>query len=126
MTDKPHVLLLGNSVFMDGISESLLGHNKSIVTRMNADMYEARDVLHSLNPELVVYEFRGNNSHPGFITENGVADISHLAIDLNDKRILLFHYKCEPTGSMQELCDFISSELTLKNQQKKDIERQLA
>ena len=123
MEDKPHVLLLGSSVFIDGISESLLKQNKSVITRMNVNVYEAKDALFALKPDMVIYELGKDISAPLFTTANENTNISHLAIDLNDKLIFLFHYKCEPTSSMQELCDFISNEIDSKNKQTEPVKK---
>ncbi len=125
MSVDPHVLLLGNSVFMDGVAESLLAHRKSIVTRVNANIYDVDEYLLSIKPDLIIYELNRNGAAPIFTIISEQAEVSHLAIDLANKLVFLYHCKCEPSGSMQELCDFVSEEMTFKNQIKKEIESRL-
>jgi hypothetical protein len=125
MSVDPHVLLLGNSVFMDGVAESLLAHRKSIVTRVNADIYDVDEYLLSIKPDLIIYELNRNGAAPVFTLLNENSEVSHLAIDLTHKLVFFYHCKCEPSGSMQELCDFVSDEIAFKNQIKKEIESSL-
>ncbi len=121
MTSKPHVLLLGNSIFIDSIAESLLKQNMSVVTRMNVSVYEAKDTVFSIKPDLVIYELGQDISAPLFTPSKDNTDIAHLAIDLDGKMIFLFQCKREPTGSMQELCDFISREIHIKKRSEMEI-----
>ena len=126
MEDAPHVLLLGNSIFMDGIAESLLGHRQSVVTRINAGIEGIHQyLLPSINPDLIIYELGDSTEHPLFALVHEQAEVSHLALDLKNKLVFLYHCKCEKTGSMQELCGFISDEITFKNQKKKELESEL-
>ena len=126
MDDAPHVLLLGNSIFMDGIAESLLGHQQSVVTRINTGIEALDQYLSSINPDLIIYELGDSTGHPIFALVNEQADVSHLAIDLKNKLVFLYHCKCEPTGSMQDLCDFVSDEISSKSKKKKELESTLA
>ena len=125
MENAPHVLLLGNSVFMDGIAESLLGHQQSVVTRVNTNIEEVGPLLPSITPDLIIYELGSSANHPIFALMNEQAEISHLAIDLKSKLVFLYHCKTGPTGSMQELCDFVSDEIAFKNRKKKELKTAL-
>ena len=115
MVNQPHVLLLGNSILIDSVADSLLKRNSSHVTRISSNIQEVREFLNTLNPDMVVYELHGQNTNPIFTNNRDQAGILHLAIDLNSKQIILGHSRSKPTGSMQELCELISQEISLKN-----------
>lgn len=115
MVNKPHILLLGDSVFMDSVAESLLEMKTYNVFRIGINIHDIREYLNSLNPDLIVYELNGQNTNPIFTIISEQADTFHLAIDLNSKQIIRLQCHRKPTGSMQELCEFISQEVGLEN-----------
>ena len=118
MVDQPHVLLLGDSVIMDGVAESLLKRKFSNVTRINSNSQEAREIVISLTPDLIVYELNAKNTDPIFTIIREQPDTLHLAIDLNCNQVILLDCQRKPTASMQELCELISQEVSLKNIEK--------
>ena len=125
MENAPHVLLLGNSVFMDSIAESLLEHQQLVITRVNTGIDEIGILPPSITPDLIIYELGSSAKYPIFALMSEQAEISHLAIDLKSKLVFLYHCKTGPTGSMQELCDFVSDEIAFKNRKKKELETAL-
>jgi len=115
MEYQPQVLLLGESVFMDSVAESLIERKSSNVIRISSTIQKARELVNSLNPDLIVYELNSRNTDPIFMIIREQADTLHLAIDLSYKQIILLDCRRKPAESMQELCELVLQEVGLKN-----------
>lgn len=115
MEYQPQVLLLGESVFMDSVAESLIERKSSNVIRISSTIQKARELVNSLNPDLIVYELNSRNTDPIFMIIREQADTLHLAIDLSYKQIILLDCRRKPAESMQELCELVLHEVGLKN-----------
>ena len=111
----PQVLLLGKSVFMDSVAESLIERKSSNVIRISSTIQKARELVNSLNPDLIVFELNSQNTDPIFTIIREQADTLHLAIDLNCKQIILLDCQRKPADSMQELCELVLHEVGLRN-----------
>ena len=115
MEYQPQVVLLGESVFMDSVAESLMERKSSHVVRISSNIQKARELVNSLNPDLIVYELNSQNTDPIFSIIREQADTLHLAIDLNCKQIILLDCQRKPAESMQDLCELVLQEVSLKN-----------
>ena len=115
MEHLPQVLLLGKSVFMDSVAESLIERKSSNVIRISSTIQKARELVNSLNPDLIVFELNSQNTDPIFTIIREQADTLHLAIDLNCKQIILLDCQRKPAASMQELCELVLHEVSLRN-----------
>ena len=116
MAYQPHVLLLGESVFMDSVAESLSEQKFSNVVRINLKTQKAKELVNSLNPDLIVYELNAQNTDPLFALIREQADSLHLAIDLNCKQVILLDCQRKPAESMQELCELVSQEVSFRKE----------
>lgn len=114
MESQHHVLLLGDSVLMDSVAESLIDRNFSNVIRINSNIHEASEILKSFNPDLVVYELIEQNSDPVFTIICKQANSSHLVIDLNCNQVILLDSQRKSAESLQALCDLVSQEVNFK------------
>jgi len=56
METRPLVVLLGDSLLMDGIAISLAGNQLLEMTRLDAHAIDVRECLHTLKPDLVIFE----------------------------------------------------------------------
>ena len=115
MEFQPQVVLLGESVFMDSVAESLMERKSSHVVRISSNIQNARELVNSLNPDLIVYELNAQNTDPIFAIIREQADTLHLAIDLSCKQIILLDCQRKPAESMQDLCELVLQEVNLKN-----------
>ena len=115
MKYQPQVLLLGESVFMDSVAESLIERKSSNVIRISSTIQKARELVNSLTPDLIVSELNSQNTDPIFTIIREQADTLHLAIDLNYKQIILLDCRRKSAKSMQELCELVLQEVSLKN-----------
>ena len=117
MAYRPQVLLLGESVFMDSVAESLLECNTSNVVRISSRTQEARELVNSINPDLIVYELHTQNTDPIFAIIKEQTDTLHLVIDLDYNQIILLDCQRKPAESMQELCELINQEVNIKKEE---------
>ena len=115
MEFQPQVVILGESVFMDSVAESLMGRKSSHVVRISSNIQNASELVNSLNPDLIVYELNAQNTGPIFSIIREQADTLHLAIDLNCKQIILLDCHRKPAESMQDLCELVFQEVSLRN-----------
>ena len=115
MRYQPQVVLLGESVFMASVAESLMERKSSHVVRISSNIQKARELVNSLNPDLIVYELNAQNTDPIFSVIREQADTLHLAIDLSCKQIILLDCQRKPAESMQDLCELVLQEVGLKN-----------
>ena len=124
MGRKPQVLLLGESVFMDSVAVSLVECNTSNVVRVCSSTQSARELVNSLNPDLIVYELHTKNTDPIFAIIKEQGDTLHLAIDLDYNQIILLKCQRKPAESMHELCKIINQEVNSKNTKTKKEENE--
>ena len=118
MANQPHVLLLGDSVLMDSVAKSLTKQKFTNVIRISSNSQEAMECVNSMHPDLIVYELNAMKTDPIHTIISGQTDTLHLAIDLNCNQVILLDCQRKPTASMQELCELISQEVSLKNIEK--------
>jgi hypothetical protein len=56
MEQRPLVVLLGESLLMDGVAVSLAGKGMLGTIRMDSDVVDIRECLETLQPDLVIFE----------------------------------------------------------------------
>ena len=118
MANQPHVLLLGASVLMDSVAESLTKQEFTNVIRSSSNYQETMEFVNSLHPDLIVYELNSVNVDPILSIIRDQTDTSHLAIDMNCNQVILLDCQRKQTESMQELCDLVSHEVKQKSTKK--------
>lgn len=115
MEYKPHVLLLGSSALMDSVAENLSKRIFSKVMHISSNSQVARELVNSLNPDLIVYELNAKNTGPILTIICEQTEAMHLVIDLRCSEVLLLNSQRKPMESMQDLCDLVSQEVSLMN-----------
>ena len=118
MANQSHILLLGESVLMDSVAESLTKQEFTNVIRSSSNSQETMEFVNSLHPDLIVYELNAVNVDPILSIIRDHTDTSHLAIDMNCNQVILLDCQRKQTESMQELCELVSQEVSRKNIQK--------
>ena len=114
MENQPQVVLLGDSVLMDGVADGLAERNFSNVIRINTIAGNVRELILSLEPDLVVYEHSIPKTNPILSVLSEQPGTMLLAIDLNTSRVIVLNSQPHPTRSMQELCEIIKGEVDSK------------
>ena len=121
MATEPHVLVLGHSVFMDSLAESLLAEKKSVMTRVNVGVQDVYKYLPSLQPDLIIYELGHADQPDMFELTYAQPGISYLAVDLRQNSVFLHFCLSEPTGSIKDLCDLINSQTAFLHERKNNL-----
>ena len=111
MANLPQVMLLGNSVLMDSVANSLIDMEFLNVVRINTESSQLQHLPHAIEPDLIVYDYdtKFTNLLHSFLSQH--PGIPLLAIDLFCSQVLVIDSKLHPTQSMQELCELIKEEV---------------
>jgi hypothetical protein len=111
MGSQPQVVLLGDSVLMDSVASSLIDRQFPNVIRVSGTDRESGELVHSLKPDLIIYEHQAEAENPiqALLSMQPAALL--LAIDLNCSQVIVLDCQLHPTRSMQELCELIKEEV---------------
>jgi hypothetical protein len=110
METRPLVVLLGDSVLMDGIAVSLAGNQLLEITCLDAHAIDVRQCLHTLKPDLVVFELDTSRlpcilsllwEQPG---------IPLIGLDLACSRAIVLNSHQHLTPTLNELCRVVQAE----------------
>ena len=115
MANQPHILLLGDSVLMDGIAESMSKRDFYNMTRINSTSQEAQVFVRCFIPDLVIYELNATNIDPILTIIREQSDTLHLAVDMSSSQVILLDCQRKPTESMQELCELVCNVVKQRN-----------
>jgi len=111
MENQHQVVLLGDSVLMDGVADSLAERNFNNIIRINTIAGNVRELILSLEPDLVVFEHSLPKTNPILSILSERPGTLLLALDLNTSRVIVLNSHHRQTRSMQELCEIICCEV---------------
>ena len=103
MQNRPLVVLLGNSLLMDGVALSLSSGQKLGVVRMDAGADGIREQLKLLEPDLIVFELDAPCSPKIMSLIKNRPSTLLLGLDLDCCRAIVLNSSQHPTHSMDEL-----------------------
>jgi hypothetical protein len=110
METRSLVVLLGDSILMDGIAISLAGNQLLDMTRLDAHAIDVRQRLHSLKPDLVIFELDVSRLPciPSLLLEQ--PGILLIGLDLACSRAIVLNSHQHPTSTLNELCRVVQAE----------------
>jgi len=110
METRPLVVLLGDSVLMDGIAVSLAGDQLLEMTCLDAHAIDVSQRLHTLKPDLVIFELEPSRL-PGILSllweQPGILLIG---LDLACSRAIVLNSHQHLTPTLDELCRVVQAE----------------
>ena len=114
MEKRPLVVLLGDSLLMDGVALSLASQQLWGMIRLDIDVLDSGECLESLNPDLIVFELDSpwSSSILSLIKEQ--PDILLVGLDLSHSRAIVLNSHQHLTQTMNDLCQVVQAEANKK------------
>lgn len=119
MEKRPLVVLLGESVLMDGVAVSLGDQRVLDVRRTHISAVGLRERLQSLKPDLIVVELdtQGSQSIVTLVREQPSTLL--LGLDLTCSRVIVLNSHQHMTPTMNDLCQVVQAEVSQASQSAK-------
>lgn len=114
MEQRPMVVLLGESLLMDGVAASLAGKEMLGTVRMNSHVKDIREHLETLQPDLVIFELDEPESPFLFSLLREQPGILLIGLDLACSRAIVLNSRQQMTRTMSELCLMVQAEAVQK------------
>lgn len=115
MRSQSLVLLLGESILMDGIAESLAQNNLFLIRREVSIGLDMCVYIKLLKPDMIVFEL-GMSSIDSIVS--GLSELTNivlLGLDLDSCRVVVLSSKQFPIDTMGDLGRLLESEMVLTN-----------
>ena len=110
MEGRPLVVLLGDSLLMDGIAVSLAGREMPGTIRMDSDVVDVREHLKTLQPDLVIFEL-GTPQSPAILSLlSQQPGLQLMGLDPACSRVIMLNSQQHPTPTMYELYQVVQAE----------------
>jgi len=110
MERRPLVVLLGDSLLMDGIAVSLAGREMPGTIRMDSDVVDIREHLKTLQPDLVIFELGTPTSTAILSLLSQQPGIQLMGLDPACSRVIMLNSQQHPTPTMYELYQVVQAE----------------
>jgi hypothetical protein len=110
MERRPLVVLLGDSLLMDGIAVSLAGKEMPGTIRMDSDVVDVREHLKTLQPDLVIFELGTPTSTAILSLLSQQPGIQLMGLDPACSRVIVLNSQQHPTPTMYELYQVVQAE----------------
>ena len=107
MGKRPLIVLLGDSVLMDGVAVSLGGCQELGVARIDTPVMDIEACIASLKPDLVVFELDSLYSLHILSLLVKQPDIQLVGLDLTASRVIVLNSHQHTTRSMDEFSHVI-------------------
>ncbi|UCG22792.1 MAG: hypothetical protein JSW55_11470 [Chloroflexota bacterium] len=114
MEKRPLVVLLGNSLLMDGVAVSLNDRQTLGMVRMDRDSGDIRERLKWLDPDLIVFELDDPNGPSIISLLKDCPDTLLIGLDLDCSRAIVLNSRQHLTQSMNELQHIVQSAVDRK------------
>ena len=103
MGERPLIVLLGDSLLMEGVAMSLSGRRRMSVMRMDACLTDVGDRLRSLDPELIVFELNSPRAPSLLSLLREQPGTPLMGLDLDCSQVIVLNSSRHLTRTMREL-----------------------
>ena len=124
MENGLQVLLLGDSVLMDGVAHSLKERRVTSLVYLEEGDDGIEERVHQLKPDLIVYEIgilKTETILSLLCEQDGVL---LLALDISSSKVIIQQNHSRYASSMQELCEIILEEFQQRSL-RKEVKRRI-
>ena len=111
MKKRPLVVLLGDSLLMDGVAVGLGGRRILGVVRMNTSVADIGERLRSLNPDVIVFELDTPRSPAILALLREQPGTLLLGLDQTCSQVIVLNSQQHTTRTMKELCQLVQTEV---------------
>jgi hypothetical protein len=109
MPQRPLVVLLGDSLLLDGIAVSLAGRKMPRTVRMDSDVIDIRECLKTLQPDMIIFELGTPQSTAILSLLSEQPGIQLLGLDLACSRVIVLNSQQHLAPTMNELCQMVQA-----------------
>ncbi|MBN1581990.1 MAG: hypothetical protein JXA89_14895 [Anaerolineae bacterium] len=110
MEKQPLVVLLGDSVLIDGVAAGLVGGQVPDMVRINTLTADIVERLKSLQPDLIVFELDAPRSSSIFALLREQPGILLLGLDLDYSQVLVLNSQQHITQTMSDLYQIVQTQ----------------
>ena len=110
MERRPLVVLLGDSLLMDGIAVGLADRKMPGTIRMDSDVIDLRECLKTLQPDLVIFELGAPQSLAILSLLSEQPGIQLMGLDPACSRVIVLNSQQHLTPTINELCQLVQAE----------------
>jgi len=114
MQNRPLVVLLGNSLLMDGVALSLTTGQTLGMVRMDAGLDNIREQLRSLEPDLIVFELDSPDTPEIISLIKDQPNTLLVGLDPDCSQAIILNSQQQPTRSMNDLRAVFQNAVGLK------------
>jgi hypothetical protein len=107
MPQRPLVVLLGDSLLLDGIAVNLAGREMPGTIRMNSDVTDFREYLKTLQPDMIIFELGAPQSTAILSLLSEQPGIQLLGLDLAFSRVIALNSRQHLAPTMNEFCQMV-------------------
>ena len=114
MQNRSLVVLLGNSLLLDGVALSLATRQTLGIVRMDATSGDIRQQLRNLEPDLIVFELDSPCAPTILGLVKDRPDMLFIGLDLDCSQAIVLNSRQQPTRSMSELQRVVQAAVDLR------------
>jgi hypothetical protein len=114
MDKRPLVVLLGDSLLLDGVAMSLGDRWRLGVVQMDTSIADIGERLISLKPELILFELDNPRTPAVFSLLREEPDTVLLGLDRDRSQVIVLSSSQHATQSMQELGQLVQLQASFK------------
>jgi hypothetical protein len=110
MKKRPLVLILGDSLLMEGVAVSLAGCPQLSLIGIDSTDFDVWQKVDSLNPDVILFELE--TPHSPFILSllKERPGILLLGLDLSSSRMIVLNSRQHCSKTMHDLCQIVEAE----------------
>jgi hypothetical protein len=109
MEEQPLVVLLGESLLMDGLAASLAGRQTLGTIRIDTDVVRSRGCLEALKPDLILFEMDHPWALDVFSLLGEQPGVWLIGLHMSSSRVIVLNNHQHMTPTMNELCQVVQA-----------------
>ena len=110
MTYQPVVVVLGDSLLMEGVAVSLADCRQMSLVRIDSNLFDIWQQIDVLDPDVIVFELEIPHSPFVLSLLKERPGILLLGLDLECNRVIVLNSRQHFTQTMHDLCQIVEAE----------------
>lgn len=113
MEIRPRVVLLGESLLMDGVAEGLARCDGMVIVRMDSTRMDLQSQVKTLSPDIIVFELGVSWSYSILSLISEMPGTLLLGLDIERNRVIVLNSHEHMPRTMKELHSVLQEEAAL-------------